>query len=97
MDSGKGVSGRENCVERPHIHVMGDLARLSIFLENSLLPDHFDTLAPYRKMWGFVRRTLRGGAWELCEFMRAAMRDVWRTNLPFECDAEVEFGQLGLR
>lgn len=97
MDSGKGVSGRENCVERPHIHVMGDLARLSIFLENSLLPDHFDTLAPYRKMRGFVRRTLRGGAWELCEFMRAAMRDVWRTNLPFECDAEVEFGQLGLR
>lgn len=65
----------------PHVHVMGDLAELQIFRKHETLPDHVDSsLISYRKLRGFVKRALPGGAWSVAQFVRAALRCVWTLN-----------------
>jgi hypothetical protein len=66
----------------PHVFVGGDLAELQLVAWHNRLPDHSDNLlAPYRKLRGFTRRVTAGGAWSVATFVRAALRDVWRTSL----------------
>ena len=66
----------------PHVFVGGDLAELQLVAWHNRLPDHSDNLlAPYRKLRGFTRRVTAGGAWSVANFVRAALRDVWRTSL----------------
>lgn len=72
----------------PHVHVCGDLAELQLILDRQDLPDHVDPqLAAYRKLRGFVRRVAAGGAWSLSDFVRSALRDIWRSNADFKISA----------
>ncbi|MEI8021241.1 MAG: hypothetical protein WCH39_23745, partial [Schlesneria sp.] len=76
---------------RPHVHVFGDLAELQLYFRHQLLPDNLDpSLTPYRRLRGFVKRTLPGGAWIVAQMVRAALRDVWK------CDTElmIPFGEM---
>lgn len=66
----------------PHVHVMGDLSEIQAYRLHTDFPDQFDpSLTAYRKLRGFVKRTLAGGAWSVAQFIRAALGDVWK------CDA----------
>ena len=70
-------------MQRPHVHVFGDLAELQVYYLHDKLPDHLDpSLAPYRKPPGLVHRALQGGAWSLAQYVRAALGDV------LKCDNE---------
>ncbi len=75
----------------PHVHVFGDLAELHLRLVQESLPDHRDsTMAPYRKLRGFVERSLPGGAWSVAQCIRAVLGDIWKVD----SSVRTEFAQL---
>lgn len=80
-----GLSHRTSAEDsRPHVHVFGDLAELRLYRENDLVPDHVDpSLAPYRRLRGYIRRVMPGGAWSVAQFVRAGLGDVWKCDTQF--------------
>lgn len=75
----KSRDSPENVRKYDHVFVMGDLCGLQFVKAEDKVPDFgFEDVAPYRRLKGFVRRSLPGGAWFLARCVRAALFDVWR-------------------
>jgi hypothetical protein len=74
-------AGRKTGATR-HVHVMGDIAELQLVRIHDELPDQYDpSLAAYRRLRGVVRRSLQGGTWSVAKYVRAALNDLWKTEL----------------